>query len=475
MAIKKKKKVAKVVSTSLFGKAERTVPKAVPKQESGITYEMLSDEQKSAIGIMMKFVESDDRQMVMTGSAGVGKSVLTKMFLDRLDSNGYKYVCTAPTNEAVRVVSKSCGRKYDSTIYSLLGLSLVQDDDGPAVIRPMGESKLGEYDIVIVDECSMINSELFARIQDCLDEYSHVKIIYIGDKAQLPPVNDPNGESPTFAIESCGASLTQVQRCAADNPIIAMVTEIRNNLESDKDVFEKESKYNTELGVGIEFEPDREKFMSNMYSLFKSTDFNADVNHVRALAYTNAAVDAMNAHIRRELFGEHAKDYVVDEVLMMGEPLMNDRQVVFSVGERVRVDSVTLKTDSEYGFKYWSLTIQNFEAPSYQRRMERVDIIHRNYVGKYREVLAKKATTAKEMVKITADRKRAWLPYFAFKNRFAWVKYIYAITVHRSQGSTFKNVFVVNADLDRLRWNNVERNKLKYVAFTRASHRLCIY
>jgi ATP-dependent exoDNAse (exonuclease V) alpha subunit len=44
--------------------------------------------------------------------------------------------------------------------------------------------------------------------------------------------------------------------------------------------------------------------------------------------------------------------------------------------------------------------------------------------------------------------------------------YGYAITVHKSQGSTYTNVFVDEADIDTNK-KHAERNKLKYVAFSR--------
>jgi hypothetical protein len=52
--------------------------------------------------------------------------------------------------------------------------------------------------------------------------------------------------------------------------------------------------------------------------------------------------------------------------------------------------------------------------------------------------------------------------------------YANGIYVHNSQGSTVKKVYVVERDLNRLTWDDVQRNQLKYVAFTRASNKLNI-
>ena len=54
------------------------------------------------------------------------------------------------------------------------------------------------------------------------------------------------------------------------------------------------------------------------------------------------------------------------------------------------------------------------------------------------------------------------------------VDYAYSLTIHKSQGSTFKDVFVDVPSMGVNR-NVVERNQLCYVAFTRAAKRLFLY
>ena len=442
-----------------------------------VTRDMLSDEQKDALEKMESFAHSADRQMVFAGYAGSGKTTVTRFMLDYLDETTLKTICTAPTNEAVRVISKQSGRQYGMTIYSILGLALCQDDDSSPYLKVVGECKLKDYDVIIVDECSMINSNLYEMTVSMLDQFSHVKIIYVGDPAQLPPVNDPNGISPTFNINPDNwAFLTTVQRTARDNPIIALVTAIRENLSSTTDVFERVSVINEAIGAGVEFIDSRDKFMNDMYELFKSDEFKKDPNHVRALAYTNKAVDAMNACIRRAMYGVTVPEYIEGEIVLVDEPIMEETGfgIQFSIGERLRLDSVELCADNALGIKYWKLEVTNYEAPVGARTSRILDVVHGAYVTQYRMALSSLAATSKSMVHIIG-KKDAWKPFFKMKNRFAWLKYIYAITVHTSQGSTFRNVFVVNADLNILTWNHVERNKLKYVAFTRASHRLMIY
>jgi hypothetical protein len=67
-----------------------------------------------------------------------------------------------------------------------------------------------------------------------------------------------------------------------------------------------------------------------------------------------------------------------------------------------------------------------------------------------------------------------WGPYFAIKENWADLRPIHASTVHKAQGSTYREVFIDLEDIgNNTRWRDVVR--LMYVAITRASHKVHIY
>ena len=70
-------------------------------------------------------------------------------------------------------------------------------------------------------------------------------------------------------------------------------------------------------------------------------------------------------------------------------------------------------------------------------------------------------------------RRNAWVKYFNLLGKYADVKYNYALTVHKSQGSTFDNAIVINCDIKRVQ-DKKERNKLLYTAVTRAKNKLFV-
>ena len=353
-----------------------------------ITRQDLSDEQEQAMQAMLTFVSSTERQMLLKGWAGTGKSSLIKVFIEHINKKTkYDVTVTAPTNEAVRVVAKMTGNKYHDTIYSLLGLVLVQVDDKEPVLRAQGKCKVDDFDIIIIDEASMIHGELYDLIQAQLTQHTHIKAIYVGDDAQLPPVKDPLKLSKAFMLEN-QSQLTQVQRCAADNPIIAIATAIRMNLSTKVDQFERISSISPDTNSGVVFHDNRDEFMTLLYEAFKSPEYKADNNFVKAVAYTNKAVDAMNLHIRREIFDKLKPDeYEIGENLIVAEPIIKSygkySEIQFTVGERLRVLRASLEQDDEFGFKYWKLRVLNYEEDVENQVRETLKVIDKKSLPAY--------------------------------------------------------------------------------------------
>lgn len=218
-----------------------------------LTKNDLTEDQLAALDYIYKFLEGPNRAMVLCGAAGTGKTSLINVLLDELDElDLYKYVCTAPTNKAVEVIARNTGRDFDRTIYSIVGLTVKDDDDQKPVLVRENESHLGDYSLVIIDEASMVSTELLMEIESDMATMPKIKVIYVGDKCQIPPVDDTNKgmtDSIVFQIP-LKFELTKVMRTALDNPILQTVTTIRENIDSVDDMFDHETKV-TDKGYGI--------------------------------------------------------------------------------------------------------------------------------------------------------------------------------------------------------------------------------
>lgn len=442
---------------------------------------------------LLDLVVPDTHSFIANGMINHNTTIL-KMFLDYMKENksGTEIVCTAPTNEAVRVISKTTGEDYSKTIFSLLGLALTYVDDRDPILTQVGSPKIQEYDLVIIDECSMLDHEIVQKIEGVLRQFSYLKVIYIGDDAQLPPILDTKrgiNRSIVFGLQN-KVQLTEVMRTAKDNPIIGVVTDIRNNLDSPDDIFSRETIIN-ENGDGIQFYDSRDEFMDDMYADFCSESYKTDNNYVRGIAYTNKAIYAMNQQVRKKIFtNDTLNEYEIGENLIVDEPVterINAKvsKIIYNAGQRLRVLDVSTSADDEYGFRIWDLRVVNYEDPVADQVKRTISVIFKEDVNLYYAALTELANKAKSKLlkqipgkdgtmRNAYTKSEAWSGYFNFKEGYSWVKYSYCLTSHKSQGSTVKKVYVVERDLNRLTWDDKQRNQLKYVAFTRASNKLNI-
>ena len=85
------------------------------------------------------------------------------------------------------------------------------------------------------------------------------------------------------------------------------------------------------------------------------------------------------------------------------------------------------------------------------------------------EFLKNKAISAK----VPSEKVKLWKVFYTLKEINDNLNYSYSITAHRSQGSTYKNVFLIESDIDKNK-DIYERNRIKYTAYTRAKENLYI-
>ena len=139
---------------------------------------LLSDEQIRAVSNVCKYTIS-----ILNGAGGTGKSFSTQAVINMLKDNHKSFKLFSPTGKAAKVLSDYT-KETATTIHRGLGY------------MPNGQWIFGvdhklSCDIVIVDEFSMVDIQLFSRIIDAID-FSKTKLLMIGDNAQLPSVSCGN-------------------------------------------------------------------------------------------------------------------------------------------------------------------------------------------------------------------------------------------------------------------------------------------
>ena len=104
-----------------------------------------------------------------------------------------------------------------------------------------------------------------------------------------------------------------------------------------------------------------------------------------------------------------------------------------------------------------------------ERCIAYIDILHESSQDDFKK--------AAELLKQDAISKRgkdkSWIKYYDFLRLYADVNYSYSITCHKAQGSTYGITFVLEDDID-VNLDVVERNRIKYTAYTRPKKKLYV-
>jgi len=143
------------------------------EEENGI---ILSDDQRRA---MHYFVEK--KVFIITGGPGTGKTSILKAIVEFIKKSRLQFICLTPTGISAKKLSLTVKHEA-STIHRSLGFR------GNEWIH--GENNKVETDVVITDEASMIDQEVFYRLLSALKNRVH--LILVGDDNQLPSVGAGN-------------------------------------------------------------------------------------------------------------------------------------------------------------------------------------------------------------------------------------------------------------------------------------------
>lgn len=412
-------------------------------------------------------------RLLIKGSAGVGKTFMVNELVKKIPVFGKEIYCSAPTNKAVKVLKDKVDelpKLQFITTHSSLKLKRVIDfKTGDISFKPSFDKKyppLKNVGLFIVDESSMLNSELLDYIEEYATKYN-VKVIFIGDEKQLNPVGEE--VSPVFVSDYPEIELTEIIRQGEGNPII----DLSRNLNI---IGVGDSKFNMNFEghkLGYLYSNDKEQVIETLAAVNGTDD-------LKYLAWTNKEVDLMNFLVRRRIYGS-PKKIELGETLVFNAPYAE----TYFTNEEIKVNSLEVRTKE---FKYvmnkmGSITPElgkdpyfgNINLKYYSINYAKVD---NEIVDKIIVIHEDSEKDYERLVKILKNKAKFhdidWKDFYNFIEKFADLKYNHAITVHKSQGSTYKQAIVNVKNLNMNR-NNFEKNKLQYTAITRASELLILY
>lgn len=133
---------------------------------------------------------------IISGSAGTGKTTLVKSLIRGIfdcQGEGTSILALAPTGKAadrIRSVLESnkaiFSKVNTETIHSHLARNGWLNDN--LTLKRSGGRRSAEATTIIIDECSMVDLELFASLFRSLDWHAVQRLVLIGDENQLPPI-----------------------------------------------------------------------------------------------------------------------------------------------------------------------------------------------------------------------------------------------------------------------------------------------
>jgi exodeoxyribonuclease-5 len=448
----------------------------------------LNDDQASALAQILAAYHASETRHALTGNAGTGKTTLMQAVVAKFLEKGVSICVTAPTHKAVSVLAKKLRDAGLSsikamTIHSLLGLKVSPNDEENTTLKRNGPSQVSAYRVVVIDEASMVSSDLFDFIEEDLKQRF---VLFVGDPAQLPPV----GEVETRCFSVRGKShLSRIVRQADGNPIIRAAQMIRERQDTTPDW---DWTLPAEAGpIGIYRAGDDAD--ASMRDAFLSAEFEHDNDTFRYICYTNARVTQVNTKVRSWIYGPTPTPFVAGERAICRTPILNKAgRLALSVNEEAIIVSVTAselkfvfpahapRTSNEKNLDEWSIVLPTWRvrfpddtSPDddsdgffHNRRDEQNEIVVCEIARDPRQY----DTIMRRVVAEAKSNRSRWWDYHEFKERLARLQHVYALTAHTSQGSTFANCFIDVADIRKREvWSPKECQQLAYVALTRAS------
>ena len=442
----------------------------------------------------------------LCGAGGTGKTFVMKYVIDNCKFSNSVIFCAAPTHKACRVFSNAIDGKKVNTIQSLFGFRLDVnidnfDPNNPA-FNPIGQNKLmrdgmSVARLLIIDESSMLNSKLVNYIvKFCKDK--KIKVIFMGDSSQLPPVNETF--SYAFKISSNVYYLNEIVRQGVNNPISKLLELLRYDIEHKGTwkflEYINANRYETnEIGAGFTV-CNMQEFINNIDLCFHDEEYTKDIDLYRIIAYTNARVTSWNNYVRQKIIKSADKSIITRNDLIMSYTTIVDdfNDTIINNSEEYIIKDIIDTVDPNYNFKGFLIRFQAIHGGEISRPLFVID--HRdNYtIQMYYKQITQLISDAKS-ANDKSSRASKWKAYFEFKKKYLIatnivdnngkilhdrdLDYGFSITSHKSQGSTYRTVFVDVNDIiyDKNGHPYTNRDELLrrlYVACSRASHELIL-
>ncbi len=446
-------------------------------------------QQIDALNEMDRFMKSNETSMTLSGYAGTGKTSLMEMIAKKGQKQNRPVMFCATTNKAAAVLNDRVSKAgfKASTLNKVFGINVEVDSSKAYNARNL-VNVLKDVDImpgttIIIDEASMINEENYKILNDIAKEH-RLKIIYVGDEAQLAPVNEDKISKVFRNGEGKVIRLTQVER-TDNNAILKEATAIRNG-----EPLSKVSSFNSK-GEGVAYiSPQHQDAINEVIDKYVK-GLKQNPNYFRILAYTNKAVTAYNNQVR-ELLGYDSP------IPHVGEPMTGyanwgyewrTKSYRFINSESYKVTQVGRPTTVQTRLDNGTPVVMQAVPITLEDSLGNIDTFNFMDIKNNAQNRQSAMILANEKKRLWNEARRAYgreakaavyakinaIDSFLFVNdniednshnllQAKTIDFGYALTIHKSQGSTFTHVLMNDVDVSRATMSgNNAANAMKMV------------
>ena len=435
----------------------------------------LTDDQSALLDRFARFLEDDEKRIfLLKGYAGTGKTFLLKGIVEYLKLTGRYFTLAASTGKAARVMSVRTGcsaRTVHSNIY-------VQSQRRMSVWE-IGQNNSPEDSIFFVDEASMVgdfdpdgeNKQIVfgsGKLLTDLVKYNQLehtrrKIVFIGDPAQLPPVKMNMSPalnsyylSEHFGIGVEEGELKQVVRQREAGGILRNATALREAIVK-REFTEVDIKCDSSDVEDVKSREWVEKYLESCHRKINGESI--------VIAHSNAKVNRYNSIIRNCFFPGRPEMCPGDKVMIVQNGRVDNHTVTngqFGLIRQVAPEPEVFWQDVKYrdsDNKFHSAKVKlifrdvevGFRLSEKESRFFQTKVLE-NILYDDRPTLSHDENLARwEFFKSRYPELSFEKPYSQLENELMYsdpyymalpIKFGYAITGHKSQGSEWANVFV---------------------------------
>lgn len=461
-------------------------------KSGGITY---NKEQQSAIINAVSFLKNNTdptQYYVIEGKAGTGKTTIAKEILKQF--KGEQIYVAAVSHKAKGVIKNSFGEdtkgKKFFSIAGLLGMKGINDNDTQTTKFQAG-MKVPLLDnppaLLVIDEASMITEDVLKKIIDInsgLSKSLQFQMLFLGDIGQIQPIRDEQSEfyrthkdllnkkSDIFNSKHKSKLVTRVRQGEA-NPILPYADYFWENSQKENPELNPtqhivRNNQITDKG-SLLFSNSEAEVLNSVIKAVKNAVDKGLTNHVKIVTYHVNEKTELNHKIHEALFGKDS-DYSKGDMLILNSPYdLPDVNATMENSSEIQIKSIQDTDVDEFGVHtlYLETNGTAYTRTGNEQKDCVIQVVSRNDIGLYNQKLQELASLAKRQTN-RALKKQAWSDFWEYKGRYADVDFGYAITAHKSQGSTYDIVVVDEKDImGTTATSNQEKSELIYTALTR--------